>query len=183
VIGGDFRDKQNIITPFFHFKSILQNIMEITQRIANFNDAALLLKWRNDPDVQRYSIHSEEIQVEDHEVWLARRLKRIQLEPFFVFHVDDEAVGMTRLDLLPGSRGEYEISIMVEPEKNNMGIGTRILESTCETFFNLQLGISLVAQIHMKNIISQKLFENAEFRRDDIQGEFLRYRRILKESL
>jgi RimJ/RimL family protein N-acetyltransferase len=155
--------------------------MEITQRTASFSDAAVLLKWRNSPDVRKYSIHSEEIQVEDHEMWFARRLKRHQMEPFFVFHVNDKPVGMTRLDLLPGSKVEYEISIMVDPEKNNMGIGTRILNTTCETFFTLQLGISLFAQIHEKNFTSQRLFEKAEFKHHEIKGEFLRYRRILEE--
>lgn len=155
--------------------------MEIIQRAANLNDAGVLLKWRNSPDVRKYSFHTEEIQLEEHEKWLVSRLKRIQLEPFFVFYVNDVAVGMTRLDILPGSTFEHEVSIMVDPEMNNMGIGTRILNTTCETFFTLQLGTSLVAKIHEKNFKSKKLFEKAEFKHYEIQGEFLIYRRLLEQ--
>ncbi len=151
--------------------------MGITKRNARLSDAARLLEWRNNPIARDFSRNSELIRTEEHSMWLSQRLGRISFEPFYIFELENKSVGMSRLDF--ESDNKFAISILVDPEQHSKGIGTIILKMTCEIFFDLYPSYVIVATVHQRNIISQKLFENADFELREFLGEFLRFEKTL----
>ena len=154
--------------------------MKITQRTATLMDGEVLLNWRNDPSVRKFSMHSEIIRIHEHLKWLSERLERVRLEPFFLFTVDNKAIGMSRLDIISGSNDKFEISILVDPAQQGKGIGTRILNMACESFFRIHQNKTIVARVHKHNRVSQKLFMNGGFELRDSADEFLYFEKILK---
>jgi RimJ/RimL family protein N-acetyltransferase len=153
--------------------------MEITHRIATLADAAVLLAWRNHSSAREFSLQTELIPSDEHLEWLTARLKRVQLEPFFLFATDHELIGMSRLDVVPQSIGRFEISILVDPNQHGKGVGTKILHMTCETFFSLNPSNTVVAKVHQYNSVSQKLFSNAGFQIIHSVGDFLLFEKTL----
>ena len=147
--------------------------MSMTKRNASLGDAALLLEWRNSPSARKFSQKSELIQVKDHLVWLTGRLERVIIEPFFVFELEHRLVGMSRLDFELHSAKQYAISLMVDPNEHGKGIGTTILNLTCENFFDLHPESTIVARVHRNNSVSQKLFTKAGFELQKSVSDFL----------
>jgi RimJ/RimL family protein N-acetyltransferase len=137
--------------------------MEITQRNATLHDAQVLLAWRNHPKVRRFSVQSELIPINEHMRWLEARLGRSQSEPFYLFELNNAVIGMCRLDLMVGAPDKYEISILVDPNQHAKGVGTRILDMSCDSFFNLYPNKSIVANVGIDNLVSKKMFTNAGF--------------------
>ena len=153
--------------------------MGITKRNANLGDAAVLLEWRNSPSTRKFSQNSELIKIEDHLEWFLGRLKKIRIEPFFMFELEHKLVGMSRLDFEFQSEDKFVISILVDPDQHSKGMGTKILDMTCETVFNLHPNHTIIAKIHQSNFISQKLFANAGFELQKPVDDFLRFERTL----
>jgi RimJ/RimL family protein N-acetyltransferase len=151
--------------------------MGISKRNASLGDAAVLLEWRNSPSARKFSQNSELIKIKDHLEWFLDRLERIRLEPFFMFELDHKLVGTSRLDFEFQSENEFMISILVDPNQLSKGIGTKILDITCETVFNLYPNHTVVAKIHQSNVISQKLFANAGFELQKRVGDFLNFKK------
>jgi RimJ/RimL family protein N-acetyltransferase len=153
--------------------------MKITQRTATLNDAEILLNWRNDPNIRKFSRQPEQISGEEHLDWLRARLEKVQLEPYYLFVQGSRAIGMSRLDAVSDSLQRFEISIMVDPNQHGKGIGTSILNVTCKSFFLLHPEKSIVAHISRHNFISQKLFISAGFKLQTSFGDFLRFEKSL----
>ena len=153
--------------------------MEITQRTATLGDAAVLLTWRNNPSAREFSLQSELIPTDEHLKWLSGRLERVPLEPFFLFATNHKMIGMSRLDVVSGPTDKYEISILVDPDQHGRGVGTRILNMTCESFFSLHPDITIVAKVHEHNFVSQKLFTSAGFELRAQIGHFLHFEKTL----
>jgi RimJ/RimL family protein N-acetyltransferase len=154
--------------------------MEISQRSVTLFDADVLLSWRNDPSARDLSVNSEKISSIEHLQWFSARLKRIRLEPFFLFEVNQKVVGMSRLDSIPDDTGKYEISILVDPNQRGGGIGRQILKMTCESFFSIYGDKMITAKVHKKNIISQKLFIGAGFMLINSVSDFLSFEKSYK---
>ena len=153
--------------------------MEITQRTAKLEDAALLLAWRNNPSVREFSLHSGVIQNDEHMDWFTARLERVQHEPFFLFVAAYESIGMSRLDFMFESTDKYEISILVDPNQQGKGFGTKILNMTCGAFFNLNPDKTIIANVHQNNSVSQKLFLRAGFQLMNSVGNFFQFEKTI----
>ena len=153
--------------------------MEITQRTATLSDAAVLLTWRNNPSAREFSHHSELISSDEHLEWLKARLERAQFEPFYLFVADYKTIGMSRLDVVSGSVSKFEISISVDPNQHGKGVGTKIINMTCETFFSLYPDNSIIASVHQHNFVSQKLFTSAGFELLPTVSDFLHFEKTL----
>jgi RimJ/RimL family protein N-acetyltransferase len=149
--------------------------MNITQRTATLEDASVLLTWRNDPSAREFSVHFDPIPTDEHMLWYSARLARVRLEPFFMFVVNHAAVGMSRLDRTVEFTDKYEISVLVDPNQHSKGIGTKILEMTCESFFKLHPEKSIIARVHKQNFTSQRLFIKAGFSPLNSTSDFLEF--------
>ena len=86
---------------------------------------------------------------------------------------------MSRLDILVGSEKKFEISILVDPKQSGIGLGTQILEMTCDAVVNSNHDFSILAKVHKENLISQKLFTRAGFKSILTEDEFLRFEKVL----
>jgi spore coat polysaccharide biosynthesis protein SpsF len=153
--------------------------MEITQRTANLGDAAILLTWRNNASIREFSLNSNCIESEEHLDWLTARLGRVQFEPFFLFEANTQLIGMSRLDRAAGTANKFEISILVDPNKQGNGLGAKILDITCAFFFGLYPNDTIVSIVHERNFISQKLFLRAGFELVNTVGKFLHFEKSL----
>jgi RimJ/RimL family protein N-acetyltransferase len=154
--------------------------MEIRQRTATLDDADLLLNWRNDQSAREFSLNSNLIQIDEHLQWLSARLKRIELEPFYLFIAEGEVVGMSRLEIVSGLTDVYEISILIDPYKQGRGLGAKILDMTCKSFFRLHPNKSINALVHKNNHVSQRLFLSAGFQLKTPIGDFINYEKAFK---
>jgi RimJ/RimL family protein N-acetyltransferase len=153
--------------------------MSLTKRNASLNDAKVLLDWRNSPSARKFSQKPELIRFEDHLMWLSRRLERITIEPFCIFELGNQLVGMCRLDFEFQSPDEFVISILVDPAQHGKGIGTKILNMTCTEVFDSHPNSRIIANVHQDNFVSKKLFENNGFGLKKQFGKYLRFEKTL----
>ena len=80
---------------------------------------------------------------------------------------------MSRLDVMIGSVNKYEISISIDPDHHGKGVGKKVLNMVCTTFFGSHPDCTIVASVHKQNIVSQKLFAGAGFDIQPSTGDFL----------
>lgn len=146
--------------------------MIITQRTATLGDAAMLLTWRNNPSARKFSLNSEHIPDDQHLEWFRARLERTQIEPFFLYEAESKVIGMSRFDIASGTFNKSEISILVDPNEHGKGVGKKILNMACVTFFGLHPNYAIVANVHKQNFVSQKLFAGAGFELLHSVGDF-----------
>lgn len=97
--------------------------MTLTVRAAGMDDAELLWRWANDPDVRRHAFHPEPIAWETHVAWLAAKLASGTAR-LWIFSAGDEPVGQVRFDL---EGTDAVIDISVAPDRRGCGYGRRML--------------------------------------------------------
>lgn len=151
--------------------------MKLIHRTAQQEDEALLLSWRNSSSVREFSLNPGEISISQHAMWFANRLQRSNVEPFIFFILGNKTIGTSRLDLVPGSSNEYEISILIDSEFQGKRLGTKILQITLDEFFNRFPEKKITARIHKKNVISLRLFQQAGFEYISEENNFLKYQK------
>lgn len=152
--------------------------MFLVQRAALPSDKDILLRWRNDPLVRKFTTTTHDITEPEHSDWFFARLKKAKTDPILLFSDSDELIGMSRLDFIPESFGKYEISILVDPEKHGMGYGSKILNLTCLGFQRSNPLSIIMAIIHENNYVSQHIFKREGFQIINKSGEFLILERI-----
>lgn len=97
--------------------------MTLAMRPARMDDAELLWRWANDPDVRGNAFQQEPIPWETHVAWLEGKLAS-GTSRLWVFSAGDEPVGQVRVDL----EGEDAvIDISVASGRRGRGYGRRML--------------------------------------------------------
>lgn len=86
--------------------------MEVTIRPLRKEDAYISVKWRNDPDVFRYTgfVHNKEILIEDELKWIEIVLNN-EDEYRCAILVDNEYIGNVYLTNIDGKEANYHIFI------------------------------------------------------------------------
>ena len=104
---------------------------EVTLRLANLEDSALLLAWRNDGETRRQSISTQKINKSEHEKWLRESLEDAAVKLFIVIS-GGKSVGTVRAQ--KGS-GAWILSWTVSPESRGGNIGylavAKLIEQLC----------------------------------------------------
>lgn len=95
-------------------------------RKADFNDWALLLEWKNDPETRNNSVDFREVREEEHKNWLLHLLQNENRQLFVVLE-DDIPVGTVRADYEPGTK-QYELSWTVAPGMRGKGFGKHMVK-------------------------------------------------------
>ena len=135
---------------------------EINRRIISRDLWIETLDWRNDPDVYVFNRTDRPIGLQEHLSWFMNRQTRMQKEPVFSYHDDEDFIGIARLDEL--SDTNYEVSLIVNPVFQGKGHGKQILDDICQYFStNYSKKSKLTAVIHNQNLRSQKLFHALQF--------------------
>lgn len=130
---------------------------ELSFRYANKDDESIVLAWRNNPSVRKYSRTTDYIDQNMHSEWFEARLNMIQIQPLLIFNWNQKEIGMVRLDKLNALSKIFEISILVDESFQNQGFATLMLSNILE-FAKLKLSAEEVrATIHIENISSIQL--------------------------
>ena len=153
----------------------------LTARRAGMDDARLLFEWRNDPDTRASSRHADPVPWPQHLAWLESGLAR---EDRMLLVVEDLGgpVGTVRWDL--GSRGEWEVSITVAPERRRQSLARPLLRAA-EVALREMLAsrgtdvTAYLAVVHVDNEASVRLFETSAYVPDlpPDPGGFMRFRK------
>lgn len=148
----DGRGAERVVAAMLSFDISLQK--------ARWSDRDLLLEWANDPQTRSNSFNSVAILRDEHEKWLAAKLK----DPHCVMYVasDHQAVpiGVTRFDV---EGDKALISINLTGHSRGKGLGSRIIAEACGRLFD-ELPVEVVeARIKEENIASLRAFRKAGF--------------------
>lgn len=145
-------------------------------RLARESDKETLLNWRNNPNVMRFTRTRTAIPMGEHEIWFERRLKVLEQEPIWIFTRGEARIGMTRLDLIDPAEKGFEVSILVDDNYQNAGIGKKMLFQTCDFALDRLAAKYIRAEIHNENQASIKLFSKIGFtKRSTNPEEFSSY--------
>ena len=146
--------------------------MPIRYRFAELDDSSLVLKWRNDDSVRRYSRDQALIPTDVHELWFAARIHKIRTEPMLIFSSDGVEIGFTRLDLIDLNAGVVEVSIVVSPGVRSKGFGSLMLKETIKVARGIPGVGEINATVSINNLASLNLFMGSGFKVLDTDAEF-----------
>lgn len=128
--------------------------MRIEFRRATHSDCYLLHDWRNDPQTRAASLHTGEVQLNDHLEWLTESLRRPDRQIFIAERLSDK-LGTVRADCTPEG---IELSWTVAPEHRGRGVGTHMVQQFAAAF-----RCALIAQVKEANVASRKIAQAAGF--------------------
>ena len=138
----------------------------LTARPATLADAALLLRWRNDPMTISASRVQAQVTAHDHVAWMERALvdptRRLRIVTFARAPVTtpgitrvgprgDLSIGTYRLDGVGSAR--IEISLTIAPEDRGRGLAREIIQLACREAVTWGPD-ALTAEIRRENIPS-----------------------------
>lgn len=149
------------LTP--RHSDIVPNDDKVSLRRAVSTDADMILEWQRHATTRRYFRNPAIPSPEEHAAWFRRRLA--ERRGFFaIILCDGVPAGMLHLDALdvPGVDA-YDVSILVAPERQGLGIATTAMMLARDVI----PGAELRAEIHDKNLASKALFRRAGFEERD----------------
>lgn len=134
---------------------------ELLLRRAAINDCDDIFRWRNDEVTRKNSFNSEVIPYEEHCRWFKNALSDISKLLFIGVDENNEKCGVIRFDIKNSLASEMHIN--VAPGKRRKGLGTKLIEKSCNLFFTENKSNLVFARIKEENIISAKAFLKASF--------------------
>ena len=133
-------------------------------RNIRFDDAQMLLAWRNDPEVRSVSFHNEPIEIQEHEQWLMKSLGMSERILLMAEDRQGNPIGKVQIDFTSDQMGSVMIGIVVGLENRSKGIGTVLIEKATTALFIAEKNVQqIVAQIKPGNLASEKAFRKAGF--------------------
>lgn len=124
-------------------------------RPVTWDDADILLAWRNAPVVRAASRSTDEVTTAEHQAWLTRMLESPCSWLFLGVDEDDQPVGHTRIS----EEGGYgEVSIVVAPRARDRGLGAQLLTLTHDAYAAGGGSCKLRAFVRSSNDASHRLF-------------------------
>ena len=136
-----------------------RSISEI--RKATFDDAELLLNWRNDEVTRMQAFTQDIIKPDDHRQWLERTLGDPKKVLQIILNEQSEPIGQVRFDI---SGTVAEITIALGPEYRNRGYGTLALIESSTRFMEHHPEVRRIrARIKETNEVSIKVFKRAGY--------------------
>ncbi|WP_158534739.1 GNAT family N-acetyltransferase [Romboutsia maritimum] len=135
-------------------------------RKVTYEDCYLLFKWINDEAVRKNSFNSENIDIQEHKLWLKKKLQEENTKLYIILK-DDCDVGVIRIEK---NQEEYIISYSIAREFRGQKIGKQILIYIKE----FMKGKKLVGLVKHDNIASIKAFEGAGYKKI-IEKEYIKF--------
>lgn len=132
-------------------------------RVADLDDADLLLAWRNDPATRSSSRDKALVDSTQHLTWLTRALADDSRHLLVVSDAGGAPVATLRWDGLEGD--VWEVSVTVAPAARGRGVARAALAAAEEWLLATRRPRQLVAVVHPNNAASLRLFEGAGYAR------------------
>jgi RimJ/RimL family protein N-acetyltransferase len=136
----------------------------------------MLLSWRNEPLVRKFSKSQEIVLENPHRKWLENRISSLHLAPFFIAWSEISPIGYVRFD--PVAENEFDISYFVDTRFRGQGLGKRLVLESIREFNLIFPNSTLNAWVNNQNIASQKTFENLNFDLAESAGNFKKYQKL-----
>ncbi len=132
-------------------------------RAVRADDAPLLLRWRNDPEVRAICFQNDVISLEAHRRWLDERIRSDATQIRIIEDPAGIPVGQIRLEFEP-TENEAVISVNLVPSLRGRGMGTAFIERVSREATAARPGLKIIAQIKNTNLASQSSFRKAGYR-------------------
>lgn len=129
-------------------------------RLATEQDADLLFRWVNDPNVRQNSFHTEPISLGEHRRWLSQifAAKNARL---YILQANDKAIGQVRLVFADNWRISYSIA----SEYRRQGFGKIILQLAENELIKAgYAGEKMLAEVKSDNVVSRRIFRGLGYR-------------------
>lgn len=153
----------------------------IRLRKVELGDMSQLYRWRNDPDVRRWSFNKQEVLLEEHKKWFQTCLNRDDVA-IFILEEDGQPVGQIRLTYW---YDELVIGYSIDRQCRGRHLGQRILELMEKMLKeDEQLrkdGEYFVAYVHKDNIVSRKVFQILGYFEEE-QRKWIKYIKKIDEK-
>lgn len=152
-----------------------QDIQNILIRDFELKDSDSLFNWRNSIEARDFSRNTQEVSPNEHVVWVEDYFRDLKsgFRKISIFEVGGNSVGMIRLDRL--NEIHFEISILVNPDYRNLGLGKVMLQIFLTKHKKKLENRQIFAYIHEENISSKKIFEDNGFQILDSSEVFHKY--------
>lgn len=147
--------------------------MSINVRSANLDDSGFVLACRNYEVSREFSTNDSIITVEEHEKWYQARMKKTDGQNFWIFSSGDTNLGYVRLDASIDFPNNYEISICVSPNFQNLGHGKEMLTKSISMHFEKYPLSKIIARVNNSNSASLSLFIRAGFTKNILLDDFI----------
>lgn len=135
-------------------------MIKLRFRKANSGDTDLYYKWSNDKVVRENSFQKSMIRYEDHVSWFSQKLTNENCNFYLFLDSNDVPVGQVRIDK---SNNETIIGLSIDSTFRGQGLGTAMIQATCDDYFITHPDAVIVAYIKEQNVSSFKIFEKAGF--------------------
>ncbi|ACX88773.1 UDP-4-amino-4,6-dideoxy-N-acetyl-beta-L-altrosamine N-acetyltransferase [Pectobacterium parmentieri] len=132
-------------------------------RLATENDAELVWRWRNHPNIREYMFNQSEIELVEHKKWFSTQLKKLD-KVFLIYLYNNIEQGFVNFNQLK-SDGVWEWGFYVSPDSPK-GIGRYMGELSIQYAFDIMCAEKLFAEILEYNQRSIKFHENLGFSKE-----------------
>lgn len=131
---------------------------------ATFDDADILLEWRNDLETRQASRNMDLVDKSSHIEWLKASLANPNRKIYIAYH----PVGTIRWDLTDNF---YELSWTVAPDMRKQGIGRNMVSALVK-----ELDAPVCAKVKPSNTASIKIAQYAGMVFDKFEGDLIVFR-------
>jgi len=126
-------------------------------RDATINDELLIFEWRNIDALVALSSKQKKVTLQEHQQWFKKKIVDLNCK-LLIIQLKNKNIGLIRLEL---EQGECNITIYLIPGHEGQGFGYIALSQMID---NCTLDCkSYLAEVQIKNIPSQKLFQKLGF--------------------
>lgn len=141
---------------------MLSRSSTVRLRPATPQDLNRVHDWQCAPGARHFSRNPKPISLTEHSAWFARRLTRMNRDPFYIIEAAGAPAGFVRLDEVDTKAG-HEVSILVSDQMQGRGVA-----QTALGLIRLAHPMPpITAEVHQDNAASQKLFTRAGYDRID----------------
>jgi L-amino acid N-acyltransferase YncA len=154
--------------------------MKLTARNLVLQDADLVFRWRNTPEVRNVSIDTSVVSPIEHYNWIKNWLKAENRGYFWIYSDSIKDVGYVRFDSLDDP-AFFEISILIDEKMRGRGLGKLILQDSVNQFALKGKGDFLRAVVHASNTASVKLFLFSGFKQVNNSTQWVEFSLNLQE--
>ena len=145
---------------------------DIHLRDATIYDKLLVFEWRNIDTLVALSSHQKKVTLQEHQQWFKKKIADLNCK-LLIIQLKNENIGLIRIE---SEQGECEITIYLIPGYEGQGFGYAALSQAID---NCTLDCkSYLAEVQIKNIPSQKLFQKLEFSKVSENDAFILYNKV-----
>lgn len=153
---------------------------DVLLRKVNASDMEQLYRWRNDPDVRKWSFHTDEISLEEHMKWFQLTMDRDDVD-IFVLEEDGQPAGQIRLTYW---YDELVIGYSIDCNCRGRHLGQRIvvlMEEMLKREESLRKdGEYFVAYVQKNNVVSRRVFQVLGYSEEE-QRKWIKYVKKIRD--